>query len=140
MKQNRVKKTIAWGDLDALGIVFYPRYYEWIDASAHLFFQSIELNLEPLWRERNILFGLVETQCRYFKPGRYQQRIEIVTHIDALEEKTMTFSHLIIDEADGSRMVEGQEKRICMDVSDPHRFSAIDIPDDIYSILKNAYR
>ena len=140
MKQNIVKKTIAWGDLDALGIVFYPRYYEWIDAGGHLFFDSIKINLALLWRERNILFGLAETSCRYFKPGRYQQQIEIVTHIDSLEEKTMVFKHLIRDRMDGSLMVEGREKRICMDVSDPDSFRAIDIPDDIYSILKKAAR
>jgi acyl-CoA thioesterase FadM len=93
-----------------------------------------------LWRERNILFGLAETSCRYFKPGRYQQQIEIVTHIDSLEEKTMVFKHRISDRMDGSLMVEGREKRICMNVSDPDSFRAIDIPDDIYSILKEAAR
>ena len=140
MKQNIVKKTIAWGDLDALGIVFYPRYYEWIDAGGHLFFDSIKLNLALLWRERNIMFGLVETSCLYFKPGRYQQQIEIVTHIDSLEEKTMVFKHLIRDRMDESLIVEGRENRICMDVSDPDSFRAIDIPEDIYSILKDAVR
>ncbi len=140
MKQNIVKKTIAWGDLDALGIVFYPRYYEWIDAGGHLFFDSIKLNLALLWRERNIMFGLVETSCRYFKSGRYQQQIEILTHIDSLEEKTMVFKHLIRDRMDESLIVEGRENRICMDVSDPDSFRAIDIPDDIYSILKDAAR
>jgi len=28
MKQNIVERKIMWGDLDSLGIVFYPRYYE----------------------------------------------------------------------------------------------------------------
>jgi len=37
MMQNVVERKIMWGDLDSLGIVFYPRYYEWIDASGHLF-------------------------------------------------------------------------------------------------------
>jgi len=30
------------------GIVFYPRYYEWIDACGHLFFESIGLNIGKL--------------------------------------------------------------------------------------------
>jgi YbgC/YbaW family acyl-CoA thioester hydrolase len=138
MKQNIIKRTIAWGDLDALGIVFYPRYYEWIDAGAHLFFASLRLDLSQLWRERDILFGLAETQCQYFRPGRYRQQIEIVTHIDSLEQKTIVFNHMIRDLSDGNQMVEGQEKRICLNVSNPNRFRAIDIPDDIYRILKEA--
>lgn len=140
MSEHIIKKTIAWGDLDALGIVFYPRYYEWIDASAHLFFDAIQLNIARLWHERNILFGLAETSCRYLKSGRYHREIEIGTRIESLEKKIMVLKHEIKDRMDGSLMVEGREKRICMDVSDPERYHAVDIPEDIYSILRGATR
>ena len=136
MTQNIVERKIMWGDLDSLGIVFYPRYYEWIDASGHLFFEKINLNIGKLWHERNILFGLVETSCRYLKPGRYHQSIRIVTHIDALEEKKLVLKHNIYDSADDTLMVEGYEKRVCLDVSDQKDFRAIDIPQDIYDVLK----
>ena len=125
-----------WGDLDSLGIVFYPRYYEWIDASGHLFFESINLTIGDLWRDRKIQFGLVETSCRYFKPGKYHQEIRIITSIDALNEKTVVLKHTIRDSKDDTLLLEGLEKRICMDVSDPENFRAIDIPEDIYAVLK----
>ena len=138
MKQHTVERKIVWGDLDALGIVFYPRYYEWIDAGAHLFFEAIDLNPNHLWKARNILFGLVESGCRYFKPGRYHQLIRIVTGIDALTTKTIILKHRIVTVADDQLMVEGTEKRICLDVSDPEAFRAQDIPADIFERLKNA--
>jgi len=62
--KNTVHRKIMWGDLDSLGIVFYPRYYEWIDAAGHLFFDAIGLNLGSLMNERKIQFGLIETNCR----------------------------------------------------------------------------
>ena len=37
MFQNVIERQIGWGDLDPAGIVYYPRYYEWIDAAGHLF-------------------------------------------------------------------------------------------------------
>jgi YbgC/YbaW family acyl-CoA thioester hydrolase len=138
MTQNIVERKIMWGDLDSLGIVFYPRYYEWIDASGHLYFEKINLNIRELWHERNILFGLVETSCRYLKPGRYHQSIRIVTNIDTLKEKTLVFKHSISDSTDNALMVEGYEKRVCLDVSDPRDFKARDIPQDIYDVLKKA--
>ena len=138
MTQNIVERKIMWGDLDSSGIVFYPRYYEWIDASGHLFFDKINLNIGDLWQKRNILFGLVETSCRYLKPGRYHQSVRIVTNIDALEEKTLVFKHSIQESTDNALMVEGYEKRVCLDVSDPKNFRAIDIPQDIYDVLKKA--
>lgn len=136
MKTNTVDRKIMWGDLDSLGIVFYPRFYEWIDASGHLFFEAIGLTLGDLWHRRNILFGLVETSCRYQKPGRYHQNIRITTRVDILTEKTVTLKHVISERSTGTLMLEGYEKRICLDVSDPDNFSAIDIPDDILAVLK----
>ena len=138
MKKNVVEQKIMWGDLDSLGIVFYPRYYEWIDACGHLFFESIQLNLGDLWDLRKILFGMVETSCRYLRPGRYHEVIRITTHIHTLEEKTVLLKHVIEASADGTLMVEGFEKRICLDVTDPENFKAINIPDDIYAILEEA--
>ena len=140
MKQHAVERTIMWGDLDSLGIVFYPRYYEWIDGSSHLFFEYLGINFSTLWQDRQILFGLVETACRYFKPGRYHQTVQIVTGIAVLEKKTIILKHLIKKIPENDLMVEGTEKRICMDASDPGNLRAVDIPDDVYAILEYAVK
>ncbi|MCP4666178.1 MAG: hypothetical protein GY849_07405 [Deltaproteobacteria bacterium] len=138
MKQNIIERKIMWGDLDSLGIVFYPKYYEWIDSCGHLFFEAIHLNMEDLWRERKILFGLAETSCRFFKPGRYHQLIRITTTIDSLEKRTLLLKHRICLIKGDEMMVEGFEKRICLDVSDPGDFRAVPIPEDIHIVLKEA--
>jgi len=136
--ENIVERQIMWGDLDALGIVFYPRYYEWIDGCGHLFFEALGLNIGRLWKERNILFGLAETSCRYFRPGRYHQKIRICTRIEALERKTLVLQHDIRNVKGDERMVLGLEKRICMDVSHPDDLQAMHIPADLFAILDRA--
>lgn len=138
MKKNRIKRQIMWGDLDSLGVVFYPRYYEWIDGSGHLFFQSIQLNLDNLIKENSIIFALLETGCKYHSPGRYHDQIEIITYIENLSDKTVSLRHDIKRSKDRELMVEGFEKRICLNVSDPLKFKAIDIPKNIRDILIKA--
>ena len=138
MKKTSVKRQIAWGDLDSLGIVFYPHYYKWIDASGHVFFQSLSLALGSLWKERGIIFGLLETGCQYHLPGRYNEWIEIVTYIDDISDKVVLLQHDISRLSDRALMVKGFEKRICVDVSDPLKFKAIAIPHDIRTILSKA--
>jgi len=69
-KETVVERKIMWGDLDALGIVFYPRYYEWIDGCGHLFFEAAGFRQGDLWKERGLIFGLVETSCKYFCSGQ----------------------------------------------------------------------
>lgn len=133
--ENVVRRKIMWGDLDSLGIVFYPRYYEWIDSCGHLFFEAIGLNMRTLWKERGILFGLIETGCKYHLPGRYHDEIEIRTSLNEIKEKTIKLKHDIY-RIDGGLMVEGFEQRICLEVKNPDRFRAIPIPPDIKAILE----
>jgi len=136
--KNIVERQIMWGDLDPLGIVFYPRYYEWIDACGHLFFDAVGLNMNQLWKERNILFGLKKTSCQYFQAGRYHQKIRIYTCIEALDRETLVLQHDIRAAKDDGRMVLGMEKRICMDVSHPSGLKAMAIPADLFAILDQA--
>lgn len=138
MTQNVVERKIMWGDLDALGIVFYPRYYEWMDACGHQFFEQLDLNLGQLWEKHGIQFGLIETSCRYHQTGRYYQKIKIVTAIEILTRKTVHLSHRIYDTQHDQLMVEGLEKRICMNVTNPKKFHAQNIPQEIYAVLQEA--
>ena len=128
-------RRIAWGDLDRLGIVFYPRYYEWIDAASHGFFEAAGLDQNALLAERGLIFGLVETGCRYRRPGRYHQRIRITTRLTALATRTLTLSHTIVRIEDGATMVAGHEKRICLSAEDPRAMRAVSIPEDIRARL-----
>ncbi|MFH2011235.1 MAG: acyl-CoA thioesterase [Pseudomonadota bacterium] len=134
--KNTVERKIMWGDLDSLGIVFYPRYYEWIDGCGHLFFASLNVNLNDLSKKRQIGFGLVETGCRYFRPGRYHETIRITTCIEELTDKTIHLNHRITLASDDTLMVEGFEKRICMDLSNPDNIRAMDIPKDVLNKIK----
>ena len=135
---NAVERRIMWGDLDAAGIVFYPRYSEWIDGCAHQFFEAIGMPHDRLWEDHQIVFGLVETQCRFKKPGRYHQYISIATQLQALNTRGLTLQHTITRRDDGKTLVAGVEKRICMDTSDPLNLKSAAIPESIFQILKNA--
>jgi len=130
-----LRRRITWGDLDALGIVFYPRYYEWIDEASHIFFNKIGLNLGRLLKEREIIFALVETGCHYFRPGRYHDEIEIITELKDLGEKTLTLRHEI--RLSGNEvLLEGYEKRICVRRLEGTNFEAVPIPEDILAVLR----
>ena len=87
--------------------------------------------------KRKLLFGLVETSSQYNSPGRYHESIEIITEIERLNSKTVVFKHTIVRESSDTVMLTVREKRICMDVTDPENIRAIDIPSDLYSVLKD---
>jgi YbgC/YbaW family acyl-CoA thioester hydrolase len=136
--ENIVERRIMWGDLDALGIVFYPRYYEWFDGCAHQFFEAVGIPHDRLWKEHGIVFGLTETRCQYKKAGRYHQRVKIGTQLQDLRTRGLTLQHTITREDDGKTMVVGVEKRVCMDASDIRNLKITTIPEKVYRVLEDA--
>ena len=131
--KNVVKRKVAWGDLDALGIVFYPRFYEWMDEASHIFFDRIGLNLSELLNKRNIIFGLVETGAKYIRPARYHDEIEVFSYLKNVEEKTLVMAHEIRLK-DSTLLVEGYEKRICLRKIQAD-LKATPFPKDLHHVL-----
>jgi 4-hydroxybenzoyl-CoA thioesterase len=138
MIENIVERRIMWGDLDALGIVFYPRYYEWFDGCAHQFFEAIGIPHDRLWKEHGIVFGLAETQCRYLSAGRYHEHIKILTGLQNLNKRGLTLQHVITHGETGKTVVIGTEKRISMDASNPMDLKVTTIPEMVYQALEQA--
>lgn len=134
-----IKRKITWGDLDSLGIVFYPRFYEWIDEASHIFFDKIGLNLGRLLKERNMIFALIETGAKYIRPVRYHDEIEIISYIKDIDKKTILINHEIRSlPNDKELLVEGYEKRICVQLMQD-KLKSISIPKDIKEVL-NKYK
>ena len=52
---NRRTVKIEWGDCDPAGIVFYPRYFAFFDASTHALFEAAGLPKPRMIREFDIV-------------------------------------------------------------------------------------
>ncbi len=140
MKVHIWERKVMWGDLDSLGIVFYPKYYEWMDASSHLFFEALGIPLGEILKARRIIFGLTATSCRYLAPARYHERIQIRTSLKEVGSKTLELGHAISRVSDGKLLAEGSERRICIEVLEGGELRATAIPDDILEILLGALK
>ena len=138
MKVQVMERKVMWGDLDPLGIVFYPRYYEWMDGCAHLFFQGLGIPLGSLLRERGIIFGLVETGCTYLSPGRYHDLIRIRASLADVQARSVLLKFSLVKGLQEEPLAEGMERRVCLDARDPGRLRAVEIPSDIREILEGA--
>ncbi len=135
MKIHVLDRVIMWGDLDPLGIVFYPNYYRWMDGCAHLFMESLGVSMQELLRKRGIIFALVETKCQYYLPGKYHDTIRIQTSLAQMEAKTLLMRYRFKRMPQEELMAQGWERRICLDVSSPSQMKAREIPEDIAEIL-----
>lgn len=124
---------VTFGDCDPAGIVFFPNYCKWMDASSLNYFMQ---NGMPPWRELTRTRGIIgtpllEINTKFMKPSSYGDRLQVYSTITEWREKTFIFKHVVKRGEDV--LCEGTEVR-CFTIKhpdDPDRIKAIPVPEDI---------
>lgn len=127
---------VMFGDCDPAGIVFYPNFSKWMDASSLNFFRQCGV---PPWREllrtRGIVgTPLVEAHVRFFRPASYGDRLQVHTHVGEWRNKVFIHQHSI---KRGDELIcEGSETRtfVIHPPDDPDRIKSIAVPADIRAL------
>ena len=124
---------IMFGDCDPAGIVFFPNYCKWMDASSLNFFR--QCGIAP-WRELVKTTGIIgtpllEINTKFYSPATYGERIQVHTSVQEWREKVFIHKHVV--QRGDTVLCEGLETRaFCIQHPDkPDRIKSIPIPADI---------
>jgi 4-hydroxybenzoyl-CoA thioesterase len=127
---------VMFGDCDPAGIVFFPNYCKWMDASSLHFFMECGL---PPWRELVKTRGIVgtpllEIHTQFKRPATYGETLQIHTSVTEWNAKTFRHRHLVM--RGDALLCEGTELRafVVHPPEDPSRIKAIPIPEDIKAL------
>ena len=127
---------IAFGDCDPAGIVFFPNFSKWMDASSLNYFVKCGV---PVWRELVKTTGIIgtpilELSIQFKQAATYGEHIQVYTSIQEWREKVFIQKHRVM-RAD-TLLCEGLETRaFCIKHPDnPDRIKAIPIPADIKAL------
>lgn len=124
---------IEWGDCDAAGIVFYPRYFAMFNESTSRLFEAAGFGLKRDMQKRFDLAGwpMADTRARFLRPARYGDDLRITTRISAMRRSSFDVEHLgYIGE---ELAIEGFETRVWTrpDAERPGGIISAPIPDDV---------
>ena len=116
-KYLSVRVQVAWGDCDPAGIVFYPRFYAWMDTVSHVLAREMGISREAMLPPGSDLLGfpVVGTQAQYLTPARMDDLLEVRTRVARLGRSSLSLRHEIVRlEPDGSEtpIAHGREDRV----------------------------
>ena len=129
---------VMFGDCDPAGIVFFPNFSKWMDASSLNFFVQCGV---PTWRELVKTTGIIgtpllEIHTRFVQPATYGQRLQIHTSVQEWRSKTLVQKHVVMR---GDTLIcEGLETRaFCIrHPDDPDRIKAVAVPENIKALCR----
>ena len=127
---------VMFGDCDPAGIVFFPNFSKWMDASSLNFFVQRGV---PTWRDLYKTTGIIgtpllEINTRFISPATYGERLRVHTSIQEWRSKVFIQKHIV--KRGDTLICEGTETRaFCIrHPEDPNRIKAIAVPDDIRAL------
>jgi 4-hydroxybenzoyl-CoA thioesterase len=137
MVRHTTVVPVRWGDVDAAGIVFYPRFFEWYDLGCEALFAALGLPWPELFPKHGIVgVPIVESGSRFASPARYGDTLEIRALVAWVKEKTFRMEYEI---AVGARLcATGFEVRawVKRPLSAEERLQAMPIPEDVVRRLR----
>ncbi len=136
MLSNRRTLTIEWGHCDPAGIVFYPRYFEYFDASTALLLTKTGLGKARLREKHNILgFPMVDTHARFKLPSRYGDEVTIETVVTRVGNSSFDIHHTLLT-ADDRTGIQCTETRVWVR-EEQGRLVPTRLPPDIATLLSS---
>ena len=143
MFSHRRTVRIEWGDCDAAGIVFYPRYFAFFDASTHHLLEAAGWMKQSLRTEFDMIgIPMVDTRAKFYLPSSFGDDIVIETRVAAIRNSSFDVEHRVFrPEPQGEALaIEAFETRVWSGPhpDDPKRLKAKKIPDIVVRRLSEA--
>jgi len=140
MLTNKRLIRVQWGDCDPAGIVFYPRYFEWFDASTILLFEKATglTKIKMLEKYDGAGLALLEARAVFKVASHYGEDIEIETKVTEFRRSSFFVHHTVTK--GGTLALEGFETRLWT-VRDPdngNRLKSGTFPPEVLAGFKRA--
>ena len=135
---NRHLVTVEWGHCDPAGIVFYPNYFGYFDASANaLFLRALELNKYQMLKAYDLVgIPVVDVAARFIVPSVFGDVVMIESMVVEIGRSSFRMQHRLL--RGETLAVEGHETRVWVgrDPTDPTRLKGRPIPDEVIAKLR----
>ena len=125
--------SVEWGDCDPAGIVFYPRFFAYFDAStAALFARASGMKKPELLEHYGVVgFPMVDTRARFLVPCAYGDEVTIESRVTRFGRTSFDVEHRLLK--DHALCVECTETRVWVARAASHAtaIKPVPIPEEL---------
>jgi 4-hydroxybenzoyl-CoA thioesterase len=111
MTTGRLRRSLAWGDCDPAGIIYYPTYYRWMDAASWALLASAGYTAARI-RAEHVTMPLVDSSCAFLASPTFGDECEVRSSVTKWGRSSFTVGHEVVLAADGKLLARGSESRV----------------------------
>ena len=125
-------RPVRFAEVDAAGLVFFPRYHEYCHDALEAFFGELPGGYAALFRQRDLGVPTVHLETDFKSPLRYGDVARFEMAIERVGRTSLTFYHTIRREADGVVAATVRQVVVMTTIS---TLTPILVPDDVRELL-----
>lgn len=125
-------RPVRWSDIDAAGIVYFPRFLEYCHDALEALFNALPGGYPDLTMRRRLGVPSVHLEVDFKSPLRYGDTCLVRVSVTRMGRSSITFRH---------RLVRAHDDVTCAEVtqvvalSDLTAMRAVEIPPDVRALL-----
>ena len=111
------RQRVRYAETDQMGIVYYANYLVWFELGRVELLRSLGLAYSQMEKDHKLILPVVEANCRYRAPARYDDEILIETRPVLLRGSVLKFAYRIL-RAEGEHLkvlAEGETIHVVCD-------------------------
>ena len=127
--------TVAWGESDPFGLVYYPMMFTWFNETEHELLRGLGFGTKDLIHNHRTAFVMGDVHFRFIGPAAYGDRVRTTMKLVKIGGSTLHWDCRAVQANDGSVITEGRAIRIYAQIQEDGNLKAIPIPDEIKKAL-----
>ncbi len=112
MQANETKLRVRYAETDQMGVVYYSNYLVWMEVGRVEYCRAAGINYREMEQEDGVLLAVVEAQCRYLHPARYDDEVIVSTRVRKAGPRGVQFGYEMRRAADGRLLATGETKHL----------------------------
>jgi acyl-CoA thioester hydrolase len=121
---------VRYAETDKMGVAYYANYFVWFEVGRTDWLRALGSTYRAM-EDEGIILPVIEAQCEYHRPSRYDDELEVRTEGRMLSPVRLEFSYTVVHRGDHQKTASGRTVHAALDPSGrPRR-----LPDRIRQVL-----
>ncbi len=90
----KYQRRVEFADTDMAGIMHFPRFFDFMEATEHAFFRSLGFSIVTSLNGRSYGWPRLNAECQYKRPLRFEDEVEIQLLVRDKKAKVITYEFI----------------------------------------------
>lgn len=114
MISHQARCRVIYGDTDTMGVAYHANYFRWFEMGRTELFRSLGMPYSQI-EAQGFMLPVLECQCKYVAPVRYDDPLIIETSLGALRAGIQFDYTLYVDASDDKPRATGYTRHAFVD-------------------------